>query len=84
MITEDEKVWLQRPFEEEEKRVCLNLCAKEKAPCPDGYPMVFFQTFWALLKEGITNTIQFFHSNQIFEKSFNATFITLLPKKPGA
>ena len=71
-------------FEEEEIRVSLNLCAKEKAPCPDGYPMVFFQTFWALLKEGITNTIQFFHSNQIFEKSFNATFIALLPKKPRA
>ncbi|WMV15865.1 hypothetical protein MTR67_009250 [Solanum verrucosum] len=84
MITEEEKVWLQRPFEEEEIRVCLNLCAKEKAPGPDGYPMVFFQTFWALLKEDITNTIQFFHSNQIFEKSFNATFIALIPKKPGA
>ena len=42
MITEDEKVWLQRPFEEEEKRVCLNLCAKEKAPCPDRYPIALF------------------------------------------
>ena len=46
--------------------------------------MVFFQTFWALLKEDITNTIQFFHSNQIFEKSFNATFIALIPKNHRA
>ena len=60
MITEEEKVWLQRHFEEKEIRVSLNLCSQEKAPGPYGYPMVFFQTFWALFKEDITNTIQFF------------------------
>ena len=26
----------------------------------------------------------FFHSNKILEKIFNATFIALIPKKPGA
>lgn len=83
-ITEEEQIWLQRPFEEEEISGCLNQCAMEKAPGPDGFPMIFFQTFWGILKEDIINTIQIFHSNQTFEKRFNATFIALIPKKPGA
>lgn len=82
-ITDEEHVRLQRPFEGEEILECLNQCAKEKAPGPDGYPMVFFQTFWALLMEDIIKTAQFFHSNHAFKKSFNATF-ALIPKKPGA
>ncbi|KAH0716935.1 hypothetical protein KY285_012966 [Solanum tuberosum] len=83
-ITEVEQIWLQRPFEEEEIMECLKQCAMEKAPGPDGFPMVFFQTFWGILKEDIINTIKVFHSKQTFEKSFNATFIALIPKKPRA
>jgi len=29
-------------------------------------------------------TIQNFHQNEFFEKSFNATFLALIPKKQGA
>ena len=36
------------------------------------------------MKKDIIDTINFFHTSQTFEKSFNATFITLIPKKPGA
>lgn len=46
--------------------------------------MAFFQIFWNLMKKDIIKTFQFFHSNQVFEKSFNATFIALIPKKAGA
>lgn len=60
------------------------MCAMEKAPGPDGFPMIFFQTFWEVLKGDIINTMSQFHSNQSFEKSFNATFIALIPKKIGA
>ncbi|KAG5617979.1 hypothetical protein H5410_017803 [Solanum commersonii] len=50
MIIEEGKVWLQRPFEEEEIRVCLNLCAKEKALGPDGYPMkTYDHVNWSFL-----------------------------------
>jgi hypothetical protein len=30
------------------------------------------------------NVFHDFHARGMFEKSFNATFITLIPKKPGA
>lgn len=42
-ITEEEKIWLLRAFEEEEIMDCLNMCAMEKALGPDGFPMVFFK-----------------------------------------
>ncbi|WMV13599.1 hypothetical protein MTR67_006984 [Solanum verrucosum] len=83
MITGEEQLWLQRPFEEEEILESIRMCAKEKAPRPDGFPMIFFETFWEVLKD-IINTLSHFHSNQNFEKSFNATFIALIPKKAGA
>uniref|UniRef100_A0A0V0HBD2 Putative ovule protein n=1 Tax=Solanum chacoense TaxID=4108 RepID=A0A0V0HBD2_SOLCH len=84
MITGEEQLWLQRPFEEEEILESIRMCAKEKAPGPDGFPMIFFETFWEVLKKDIINTLSHFHSNQNFEKSFNATFIALIPKKAGA
>lgn len=35
-------------------------------------------------KEGLMQTCQNFHSQHTFEKSFNATFAALIPKKAGA
>jgi len=57
MITGEEQVWLQRPFEEEEILESIRMCAKEKAPGPDGFPMIFFETFWEVLKKDIINTL---------------------------
>lgn len=37
-----------------------------------------------ILIEDLMLTIHNFHQNEIFEKSFNATFLALLPKKAGA
>lgn len=42
MISEEEHTYLQRPFDEEEIPDNIKLCAKEKAPDPDGSPMIFF------------------------------------------
>lgn len=81
-VTDVKYAWLQRAFEEKEIVECLNMCAVEKASGPDGFPMVLYQTFWSMLKENVTNTIQYFHLNQV--KCFNAMFIALIPKKPGA
>ena len=63
---------------------CLNICAMEKAPGPDGFPMVFPLKLSRTLKKDIIDTVNFFHTSQTFEKSFNATFIALIPKKPCA
>ncbi|WMV29916.1 hypothetical protein MTR67_023301 [Solanum verrucosum] len=80
----EEQEELQRQFEEDEILEGIKLCAMEKAPGPDGFPMSFYLAFWELIKEDILKTIQYFYEHQKFEKSLNATFIALIPKKVGA
>jgi hypothetical protein len=46
--------------------------------------MVFFQTYWKVLKVDIMSVFHEFPARGLFEKSFNATFILLIPKKPSA
>lgn len=57
MITGGEQLWLQRTFEEEEFLESIRMCAKEKAPGPDGLPMISFETFGEVLKKDIINTL---------------------------
>lgn len=72
-ITEEEQQALQSPFDEKEIFECLKLCAIDKAPGPDRYSMVFFIKYWEVVKLAVVATIQNFHSQEMFEKSFNAT-----------
>uniref|UniRef100_A0A0V0GX57 Putative ovule protein n=1 Tax=Solanum chacoense TaxID=4108 RepID=A0A0V0GX57_SOLCH len=58
-------------------------CAGDKAPGPDGFTMAFFIHCWDVVKVEVIAAIQNFHSQGYFEKSFNATFIALIPKKMG-
>lgn len=43
--------------------------------------MAFFQTCWDIVCTDIMEVIQYFHEMGTFEKSLNATFVTLIPKK---
>ncbi|WMV32615.1 hypothetical protein MTR67_026000 [Solanum verrucosum] len=83
-ISQEEQDWLERPFTEEEVLNIIKQCDGDKAPGPDGYTMSFFKVCWATLKDDLMQTIQNFHQNEMIEKSFNATFIALIPKKYGA
>ena len=52
-----------------------------KAPGLDGIPAFFYQDYWDTVKFDVFSTVQaFFHSGSLL-KSFNHTFITLIPKK---
>jgi len=46
--------------------------------------LFFFQKCWEVLKEDIMVVFKEFHGRGHFEKSINATFISLIPKKAGA
>jgi len=56
----------------------------DKAPGPDGFSMAFFQTCWDVLSLDIMKVFHDFHVRGWFEKSLNASFISLIPKAPGA
>ncbi|WMV37016.1 hypothetical protein MTR67_030401 [Solanum verrucosum] len=84
VISSEEKEILQRNFEEDEVLRCLKLCAMDKAPGPDGFTMDFYIKCWEIVKHDIMKAFQNFHEQEVLERSFNATFIALIPKKKGS
>ena len=83
-ISGDNAVWLERPFEEAEIFEVIKEFNGDKSPGPDGFPMAFFQVCWGTLKSDIVAVFNHFHVTGQFEKSLNATFIALIPKKAAA
>ncbi|KAG5624658.1 hypothetical protein H5410_009876 [Solanum commersonii] len=79
-ISQEEQDSLQRPFSEDEVLNIIKQCDGDKAPGPDGFTMSFFKVCWEILKEDLMQTIHNFHQKETFEKSFNATFVALIPK----
>ena len=73
--------WLDRRFEEEEVFGVISDCNGEKALGPDGFSMAFFQFCWCVLKTEIMVVFHNFHTQAVFEKSLNASFLALIPKK---
>ncbi|WMV59774.1 hypothetical protein MTR67_053159 [Solanum verrucosum] len=83
-ISQEEQEWMQRPFSKEEVVHILKLCDGDKAPGPDGFTMLFFKKCWGIITSDAMQTIHNFHQNEVFERSLNATFVVLIPKKLGA
>jgi hypothetical protein len=55
----------------------------DKVTSPDGFTMAFFQKCWEVLKADIIAVLKKFHKSGKIEKSLNATFVSLIPKKVG-
>jgi hypothetical protein len=83
-ILEHEAGWLEREFDEAEVRKVVFAMNGDKAPGPDGFSIAFFQACWDIVKEDIMKIFSGFHAEGKFEASLNSTFISLIPKIPGA
>jgi hypothetical protein len=83
-IDADECLWLERGFEEQEVWEVVREMNGDKAPGPDGFSMAFFQKCWGVLKKDIMAVFSEFHNSCQFERSLNATFVSLIPKKANA
>ncbi|WMV40485.1 hypothetical protein MTR67_033870 [Solanum verrucosum] len=84
MIDEDDNNQLMAPFEAQEILEGIKACVGDKAPGPDSFYMAFFSQCWEVIKKEVVASVQNFHEEGVFEKSINATFVTLIPKKTGA
>ncbi|XP_059654736.1 uncharacterized protein LOC132301504 [Cornus florida] len=80
-FSELEREGLKLPFTEEEVPKALSSCNGDKVLGPDGFTMHFFIESWAVVRGEVMGTFQEFHSTGVFEKSLNASFIALIPKK---
>jgi hypothetical protein len=70
---------LERLFEDNEVFEVVRALNGDKSPGYDGFTMGFFQACWEVLKAYIVNVFHEFHARGTFEKSFNATFMSLIP-----
>jgi len=76
--------WLERPFQEEEVLQALHNMDEDNAPVPDGLSIAFYRSCWSMVKADLRSVFHNFHKHERFEKSLNATFIALIPKKTGS
>ena len=83
-ISMEEAASLDSPFEENEVFEVISHMNGDKSLGPDGFSMAFFQTCWQVIKEDLMAVFSDFHERGMFEKSLNATFLTLIPKKSDA
>ena len=51
---------------------------------PDGFTMAFFQKCWSVVEVDVMVVFEHFHRYSVFERSLNASFLALIPKKNNA
>ena len=56
----------------------------DKAPGPDGFTMAFFYKCWSVMEKNVKAFFEHFHHYSLFERSMNASFLSLIPKKSNA
>ena len=83
-IRAGDQEWLERKFDKEEVVQVLHSVQGDKAPGPDGFTMGFFQKCWRVVEVDVMSVFEEFHEYCVFEKSLNATFLALIPKKRNA
>ena len=83
-IGDVERVWLERKFEREEILQVVYDLEGDKALGPDGFTMAFYHHCWRVVEKDVLAVFEEFFQHCKFEKSLNATFIALIPKKNDA
>ena len=56
----------------------------DKAPGPDGFPPLFFQSFWEVVKKDTLRMVKCCLETPHDCKTLNNAFLLLIPKKQGA
>nr|CAD1828059.1 unnamed protein product [Ananas comosus var. bracteatus] len=72
---------LSFPFTMDEVKTGVFSCAPDKAPGPDGFPMLFFQRFWHTLKDDIFDVFSSFYDGPLNLSDINKSWICPIPKK---
>ncbi|CAN0926381.1 LINE-1 reverse transcriptase homolog [Linum grandiflorum] len=81
MLTQEVAEGMVRCFSERDVWEAVQMCAGEKAPGPDGFPMAFFKRNWTILKREVCEAVLEFFVTCSLPLSLNSTFVTLVPKK---
>ena len=83
-IEEKERLSLEKEFSKEEVFQVLKEMEGDKAPSPNGFTMAFFHKCCSIVEKDVMDFFDYFHRHSVFERSLNASFLTLIPKKCNA
>ena len=75
---------MERRFKKDEILSVVRDMEGDKALSPNGFSMAFFHLSWRVVERDVLAVFEEFYQHCKFEKSLNATFIALIPKKNDA
>lgn len=76
------KISLALPYSRTEIEDALKAIGPTKLPGPDGMLILFFQKYWDMVGDGVSNMCLDVLNGNIDVESFNTTLITLIPTAP--
>jgi hypothetical protein len=79
-VTYSMNVDLSTPFSSEEVQTALFMMHPNKAPGPDGFTMIFFQSHCQHIKEDVSKAVLQFLNDGEMPDILNNTVLTLIPK----
>jgi hypothetical protein len=79
-VTDEMNVDLCKPYTNEEIKQALFQMGPTKAPGPDGFPALFYQTHWDLVEEDICTAVRGFLAGEAIPEGFCDSVIVLIPK----
>jgi hypothetical protein len=83
-VLEEDDDALMLSFTKQEMDMVLASMRVDTAPGPDGWPVVFFKTFWRLLKPFVLAIANNFALGRVDIAHLNFGILTLIPKVHGA
>lgn len=75
---------LAAPYSHEDIRKVFFSLPRGKSPGPDGYPTEFYTAHWRSVGSDMTSAVSEFFSSGTLLQQWNATVLTLIPKKINA
>jgi hypothetical protein len=84
LVSESHNTNLCKEFSEKEIRDAVFGSYAEGAPGPDGFPFLFYQHFWDLVKPKILDMFKDWHLGNLDLFRLNFSLLTLIPKEPDA
>ncbi|CAN6543868.1 unnamed protein product [Malus baccata var. baccata] len=82
-ITEDMNRDLIAPVSDEEIKAAVMTMGRLKAPGPDDFQGIFYQSFWEDLKTDVLSLIRTLLHEEVGPNTLNATHVVLIPKVPN-
>jgi hypothetical protein len=65
LVTHEENILLDAPFNEEEIKKAVFNSYSDRAAGPDGLPFLFYQKFWNILKSDLVRLLEDFRNRKL-------------------